>query len=372
MARRKKKSEGSLDSLLDTMTNVVGILVIVLVITKLGVSDAVRRIQANLPDISVAQLEEMQTDAASTASALAAIQLRKEDLAKPLDEKQLDQIYEEIEKQKLAVAALEKQPIDMVATTKQIDQAKKSIQQLDAQSKSLAKQSADALALLQTASTKAPPAAKNVFLPNPRAAPKDAVAEYFICKKGKVIHVPLEGLARLTESRIRRLKTKPNAKGEVDCTAFIAAFNRADQTTGHRQFKLTARATNGYLYLYIATRGDLGESADQLLESTSDFSRQTRAISRRKAYIRYLVWSDSFDAYLAARATSQKAKVAAGWYPYYPTYEWRIRMPGNLKCLPAEQPPKPPVVAPKPPVKPKPVIPPPVVPPKKVPNDDID
>ena len=44
MRRPRKSSGGSLDSLLDTMTNVVGILVILLTVTQLGVSDAVKRI----------------------------------------------------------------------------------------------------------------------------------------------------------------------------------------------------------------------------------------------------------------------------------------------------------------------------------------
>ncbi len=58
MGRRRRKDSGaSLDSLLDTMTNVVGILVIVLIVTQLGVGDAVKRISANLPDISEAEYE---------------------------------------------------------------------------------------------------------------------------------------------------------------------------------------------------------------------------------------------------------------------------------------------------------------------------
>ena len=44
MRRAKKSSGASLDSLLDTMTNVVGILVILLTVTQLGVGDAVKRI----------------------------------------------------------------------------------------------------------------------------------------------------------------------------------------------------------------------------------------------------------------------------------------------------------------------------------------
>ena len=48
--RRKNgnEDEGAMDSLLDTMTNVVGILVIVLVVTQLGVGDAVSRITESI------------------------------------------------------------------------------------------------------------------------------------------------------------------------------------------------------------------------------------------------------------------------------------------------------------------------------------
>ena len=48
--KRKKRDDdedGGLDSLLDTMTNVVGILVLVLIVTQLGVSDAITEITAN-------------------------------------------------------------------------------------------------------------------------------------------------------------------------------------------------------------------------------------------------------------------------------------------------------------------------------------
>ena len=66
MARRRKQEEdaGAMDSLLDTMTNVVGILVIVLVVTQLGVGDAVQRISQSLdfdPEEIEKKREEVKT-----------------------------------------------------------------------------------------------------------------------------------------------------------------------------------------------------------------------------------------------------------------------------------------------------------------------
>ena len=49
MKKRKTDDDedGGLDSLLDTMTNVVGILVLVLIVTQLGVSEAITEITSN-------------------------------------------------------------------------------------------------------------------------------------------------------------------------------------------------------------------------------------------------------------------------------------------------------------------------------------
>ena len=52
MRRPKKTSGASLDSLLDTMTNVVGILIIMLIVTQLGVGQAVERIKGFVDEVS--------------------------------------------------------------------------------------------------------------------------------------------------------------------------------------------------------------------------------------------------------------------------------------------------------------------------------
>jgi len=44
---KRDDDDGGLDSLLDTMTNVVGILVLVLIMTQLGVSEAIDEITSN-------------------------------------------------------------------------------------------------------------------------------------------------------------------------------------------------------------------------------------------------------------------------------------------------------------------------------------
>ena len=77
MARRRRSSSGggSLDSLLDTMTNVVGILVIVLVVTQLGVGEAVKRIEGI--DAPLLELTEQEVAAAEQESVEVSARLKE-------------------------------------------------------------------------------------------------------------------------------------------------------------------------------------------------------------------------------------------------------------------------------------------------------
>jgi len=61
MRKRRPEAMGSLDSLLDTMTNAVGILIVVVAVTQLNVADTVRQIQA------LANLKSLQVEAAKEA-----------------------------------------------------------------------------------------------------------------------------------------------------------------------------------------------------------------------------------------------------------------------------------------------------------------
>ena len=49
MARRKAEEERSMDSLMDALTNVVGILLLILIVSSLMITSAVKVIVENLP-----------------------------------------------------------------------------------------------------------------------------------------------------------------------------------------------------------------------------------------------------------------------------------------------------------------------------------
>lgn len=353
------------------MTNVVGILVIVLVITRLSVSGAVQRIRQNLPDVSQAMLDETKAAHAKASAELADARKTLALVDQPMDAEAIDAMAAKVDA--LTKALAEAKLADLAALEADALAKKKVVATMTPQAALLRKQldvTTEQLALLEQ---KKPQALKVVNLPNPRAAPQGSLEEHFLVRKNRVLHVPQEALMRLAESRLKQLQLKTDDKGRVDCAQAVELFNRAN--VGNKDFKLIAKLVSNRLYLVIEPRDEnAGETADEIAQRTSLMQRMVRSMANRKAHARFVVWSDSFDAYVAARAQTDALEVPAGWQPVVPNYEWRELIAGALPCIPPEPPkvvpppPPPPVTTPPP----KPLIPPPPAPPKRIPNDDID
>ncbi len=192
MGRRvKPEEERSLDSLLDALTNVVGILLLILVITSLGLTSAVKKIVENLPVVTKEQLEEKKITASEIRKNLPTLQQTHDDLTKkvPEETKDKNQIVlqiEEIEKnnkdltQKISDRAELQRRIDEAETKKKAEEAKLTT-------------IADELAKLKAALDQTPKRevadAQVVKMPNPRIAPEQATAHYVVCKGGRIYYI---------------------------------------------------------------------------------------------------------------------------------------------------------------------------------------
>ncbi|HCO23058.1 MAG TPA: hypothetical protein DIT97_08365, partial [Gimesia maris] len=173
MKRRKSSSSGaSLDSLLDTMTNVVGILVIMLTVTQLGVGEAVNRITSAIEE------EDMERAEQKVAELDELLKLEKEQL-ETVKELTADKTTVNPEQQKELAEKLKKELEKLKEIQVNIEKLKKEIAERDKQVKSLeqsivAKETelADIKAKLAKTPDPGPtPNAKIVNLPNPRDAP---------------------------------------------------------------------------------------------------------------------------------------------------------------------------------------------------------
>ena len=61
MARRRRGDDDpGMDSLMDALTNVVGILLLILIVSSLGIQAAVKKVVESLPEVTEEQLESMK------------------------------------------------------------------------------------------------------------------------------------------------------------------------------------------------------------------------------------------------------------------------------------------------------------------------
>lgn len=373
--RRRSDDDGSLDSLLDTMTNVVGILVIVLVVTQLGVRDAVDRI-AESESVDPAALEKAEAELAALLPERTSLQERVKALAgsQKLDANAARREQARLQKQlrdaRADLASLatgrDEARLEAEATLADIEKLKEA---QDKAAEELRKKVDDALSQLakleaQLDETPVPelPAAKIVHLPNPRPAPEGAKPYTFLCREGRIVPVDVDiQLARVqkkVESIIVKGRLATNPQAGIDCGKIVEAFEN-DSTLRHNDFEFKILVQGRNPYLVFARKEEAGYTLDQIERSNSRYQAKLRQLNPKQNYARFLVWPDSFDVYLVARQMAAKRGLLAGWQPQTNPAEYKVALGGKLRCgpppkpvPPGQQPPKP---KPGPPTRPPPV-----------------
>lgn len=362
----------NLDSLLDTLTNVVGVLVLVLLLVSLNVREAVERILEFHPDqlgISAKDLAAVQKQASDLAR-------QREELARLASPEQVTADEQEVIALRQQIEKLNSGQVPEPIPPEKLEELRKKVAADAKKSQELAKQVADMDADLQklkgqldqTQPVSAPPA-KIVSLPNPRDAPKEAKPLLVICRDGRVAAFDPDDLRESARKRaqflLSPLQKKAGADGAIDCQKFVEQFNKASAVNSEG-YRARLAVENFHLLLIYEPRGTAGETAKQVMNAGSELRRVLKRLDPQKFYVRFLVWSDSFDAYVAARAVCDELNVLAGWEPYNADYQWKIGLGIAVNC---EGKPKPPPAKPAPA---KPEAGPPAPPPPPLPNDVVD
>ncbi|RMG38199.1 MAG: hypothetical protein D6725_07675 [Planctomycetota bacterium] len=364
MGRRTQGGNGgaSLDSLLDTMTNVVGILVILLAVTQLGVGDAVKRISEKLPEISEQELAEAERRAEEIERRFRELQAEVQSIqADPLAGTSPEIDPQQLQKLRESVEQLRRKRVDVEKLRKDVESKRKLVEKLQQQSQQELAEVARLRALLEaTPEPDAPPPPKVVYLPNPRKAPEKAKPVLFMCRGGRILPIDEPQLRMLIQKQIELVRGK-GKPGTVDCKRLIEHFEK--RNIGDRWFRVKVVVRRGVPVFELHPRENAGETLERLKRSTADFRRVfLRRIDPQRQYIRFLVWSDSFDVYLEARRLATERKILAGWVPFPAGAQWGINPGVRVTC--SDQPPPP---APPPSTKPKPLRP-----LRPVPVDEID
>lgn len=364
MKKRKRQDGMSLDSLLDTMTTVVGILIILLIVLQVGANRAVQEIVEKKKDDNATALGEealapIQKEKDTLEAEKAALILRKDEVQKErtLKNKAAAQFEATIEKLEKAIADARPKATQTTALEKELKEAQAAAQTVTRQlkKKETALKSMQAL-LAKTEKPAASDLSKDVNLPDPREPIKGAKPFYFLCRGGKIYPVNYDSLKAKALAGVKSSKLTPNKEGEYDGNKLAAYLEKNTVATKH--FRLKAKpTTDKYIRFYVYKNENAGEDVESLSKPNSAFSKTLAGIDPKKRYLLFHVFSDSFDVYLTARALASKHNLPAGWAPTgrsgdWNSFHWGHKHIGRSK-VPPPKPPKPPPAG----TKPKPSFP---------------
>jgi hypothetical protein len=317
--RRKNESLGSLDSLLDTMTSVVGILIIMLIVLQLDVKDTVKRIVRDR-DANMREVTEKELDAATKK--LEDIKAATAALRKDVDGARAKQLDARAETAKLQsqVAAVRGQlsagstPVgDVPALKKLIADRQKQVAALENSIEKQAKDYRQLRAMLEKTPVQKAAAPVVISVPAPRPAPEGSKPSIFVVRAGQLFPVDLDELRKIADQAIAKAGVKKNADGEIDGNKVIAYFKRVD--VGNKYFRLRPRIWSNRLTFDFENRPRSGETRAMLANFNSKYQTMLRNVDRRKVYLTFHVWDDGFKTYSLARELASRRGFAAGWRP---------------------------------------------------------
>lgn len=370
MRRRNNDTEDvSLDSLLDTMTNVVAILVILLIVTQLGVSDAVKRIAAKNP-VDPEQVAATRKSVERKRGRLETLKALAESTPDSPVEigNQLKSTRVDIEnvRKKIKQSETEEKRLLLLATAQAEQKSKlEELTRLNEEIQSKLSEIQKIEAQLEKIPVRSAIPTRVVNLPNPRPAPRGAKPFLMLIRNQRVYPLDFEYFRAQAESRaleiIDRLKLNRDPRKGIDAGKFLTAFNR--KKLRDKFFEVTMKANGPTPVLVFQPIANKGFDHRLLTNRLGPFHRSLASMNPQQFYISFLVWADSFETYLLARQACSQHGLAAGWAPQSTPRPYERNLGGKLRFGP---PPPPPKIDPnKPKPKPNPN-------PKPVPIDTID
>ena len=365
---------GSLDSLLDTMTNVVGILVIVLIISQVKMSQTVDKIFSDLPVVSEAQYVELKKQVDAHDKRQDSLEAQWKPLADIPPESDLSRLASEEAQLKDRIANTRKSTIvqQLVNLRQQTEALEKKLAPLRSTitelNQSLAEASKD---ISEVPRGKAPPA-RVVRLPNPRPAPEGARPARFICRGNRLYYIDYDLFAKQLDKRTKEHHDKlmwkepktgkpPDPKRHYyDEKMIFSLVRRLRKFQGFGLTPVRAGAKHTpNLHIKLVPLPGQGVALGRITGKTSPLPRLVSQLLKEKRYAEFIVYPDGMEVYMEARQYCERRKLLAGWVPQTADRLWWTKYkiyPEEVGKLPDTPKPKPkdPNAPPPPPPKPKP------------------
>jgi hypothetical protein len=327
MRRRRHNGEQELPfvALMDTLTNVVGVLTIVLVMIGISMARAVNKVISELPPATQEQVKAAQARLDELRAAGAPAQARLQELKTPdADPARLAAAASELARLETQARAKDIKLFDVAALEKEREKKKSDLaQQKQAAEQALAER--DRLkGLLDATPLPRTPPAKVVSIPASRPVPEGADIRYILVNKDGISAVDPEGvkesfLREFTSTMLRRAEVRRvNQGGKLrpvyDSAKVVQYF--AQRKMQYRDFDVEVRFVGWTASPVLRLRPRPGAGIDPLQGGRPNpavRSLFSLLKGRPKAVAMFRVTADGFENYLAAREACDAAGLPAGW-----------------------------------------------------------
>jgi hypothetical protein len=340
--RRRRDTQGeNLDSLLDTMANVVGILIVLVAVTQLSVGDAVERIRSRGTEREV-DAEELEAELAEkdeVDAALAVTGERWRRLATESNERAwlLNDTAELIE---ILDGLPERDEVHGLGASALLDEIASQRQALEQRTEELKARRSEVARLDEFIDgLPAENRPKIARLPDPRPPPRGSKQVTFFCRYGRVIAVEVPQLLADLDTMIA-MALGPNRDRRFvdwDDRPFLENFFLKQHFWRDGLRWDTREVDEGKVFrAEIVWRDEgLGEGTAGVRRSDSTYIRRLRDFTAKRHHIHFWVWSDSYDVYLEARYLAERLGYAVSWLPLADDEELGFDLAGASRPIPS-------------------------------------
>lgn len=307
----------SLDSLLDTMANVVGILVVLVAVTQMSLGDAVERIReqageraaATPDDLArvVGEREEIETRLETVRSQIERYAAAPTAGLVVADAGPLLDAYEALAGQSVAAGDL---PSDL-----EIENDRVAVARLEGEVREQTGERERLLAILAEPQAKAE--SRIIRLPDPRPVPEGLDRVFFLCRGAAVHVIDLDALEEALLGGIQDATGAFERQITLERDDFPWIVNHfAKESVGDQGYRWVFDSPDPTRFLaeLVPTEAVApGDPEPSLGRGQTRFEARLDALDPRRQYVRFFVWPDSFDVYLTARRLAEDRGLRVGW-----------------------------------------------------------
>ncbi len=317
------------DSLLDTMTNAVGVLIIVLAVSYLTLRDTVDRVSKVQPvplRSSIDQFRDLQAESDRLNKLIEQLRLdwkmvRSDDQYSRV---RLSRIQEQAAALRKRSDSRDVSRVDIHSVTTLLDRDRSNLRRLEDEIDRMKQQIKYAQRTISLQREHPKPKVTIARVPDPVPAPRGALRLPFLCRYGRVVFYPTEemlhhlhkGIADATKTDMKSPRLRMR-----DLQIVVDYFNEHEIGQNGLRWRIhVVQRVNAIGAVYRELRAilewstpDVGETLDEIQKKESKYQQVLTTASSGAVYAKYYVWGDSFPEYAVSREIADEYDIPAGW-----------------------------------------------------------